>query len=396
MSVRAFCLECGEALDGPLDSGEVRPCPKCGSTSRHIVAVDSATLSIYESSELKGREPGRKRPFLEQRQGASFFRKAQRWVQHFRRIDRRNNRYDEVVADSDGTLIHECHEPLTEHTDHGDASKRTPNQRLERARQARPKVRKPVLAPLSRSPLAGIGGTSMPAAPRVTDPDTPTTSFLVPFLASVFHGLRFLSLHWLLARIRWLRNLNQAGFVEGWAVFHTVLALVLALVAHGGLYPGVVAGFLIYAGLRVLELVVYLVNVLIFDEWREKRAGCPYAVVGYRRLLLLLLLNYAELVLWFGAALLAFHQLSWLSLHDPSLAGAFRTALVAMVSLSLDGVQPMNGCARTLLAFQPLVGAFLTLLTLARFVSLMPLPASKDPAEGPGRFGRHYGKNKSG
>jgi uncharacterized Zn finger protein (UPF0148 family) len=132
LSVRAFCPECGEALAGPLDTGEVCPCPKCGPTSRHIIAVDNATLSIHESSQLKGREPGRKRPFLEQRQGASFFRKAQRWVQHFRRIDRRNNRYDEVVADSDGTVIHECHEPLTEHTDHDAAAKRTPSQRFER------------------------------------------------------------------------------------------------------------------------------------------------------------------------------------------------------------------------------------------------------------------------
>lgn len=217
----------------------------------------------------------------------------------------------------------------------------------------------------------------------VTDPDVPTGSFVVPLFASIFHGLHSISPYLLLRRIPWLCKVNQAAFVDGWVIFNTVLASGAALLAYRRICPSVVTGLSVWACLRVPEMLTSLVDVLLFAEWRARREGRPYAVVGYRRLLLLLLLNYAELVFWFATALLTFWELQWLRLGDPSLAGVLRTAFVAMVSLSLDGVQPLNVHARVLLAVQAPVGAFLTLLTLARLISFLPIPPSKDPMDGP-------------
>jgi hypothetical protein len=40
----------------------------------------------------------------------------------YRRIDRDNDRYDEVVIDPEtGEIVHESHEPLSEHWGHGSA-----------------------------------------------------------------------------------------------------------------------------------------------------------------------------------------------------------------------------------------------------------------------------------
>ncbi len=40
----------------------------------------------------------------------------------YRRIDRDNDRYDEVVIDPEtGEIVYECHEPLSEHWGHGSA-----------------------------------------------------------------------------------------------------------------------------------------------------------------------------------------------------------------------------------------------------------------------------------
>jgi phage FluMu protein Com len=101
------------------------PCPKCGSTSRLFQKTLAATAIGRVTLGLKGREAGRRKPFLKQISGASYFRKAQRWVERLLRIDRHNNQYREVVTDPEtGVIIHKCEEPLSEHRGHGDARKK--------------------------------------------------------------------------------------------------------------------------------------------------------------------------------------------------------------------------------------------------------------------------------
>jgi hypothetical protein len=176
----------------------------------------------------------------------------------------------------------------------------------------------------------------------------------------------------------WILRLRRSdGFAEAWAVFNMVLAAGMAVLACTEACRKVVGALILgYAGVRVFELMVYLVNVLLLDPFRKRRAGTRYCLVDDCRFLLLLLHNYAEVVFWFAATLLLLAQWSLLSLGDPSFWGVLRTAFVGMVSLSLEGVRPLQECARVILAAQPWVGAFLTLLTLARLVSLIPAPES--------------------
>ena len=121
------CGQCRTPLDEPLQTQtESRiPCPRCGSTSRLTEKAHAATISFRALLGMKAREPGRRKPFLEQFSGASFFWKAQRWVDRLMRFDKRNDQYQEVVTDPEtGTIIHKCEEPLSKHRGHGDARKK--------------------------------------------------------------------------------------------------------------------------------------------------------------------------------------------------------------------------------------------------------------------------------
>ena len=143
------------------------------------------------------------------------------------------------------------------------------------------------------------------------------------------------------------------------------------------------SGLLIYGGLRVFELVVYHANVLLFDQWRAHRAGEPYRLRGYLRTLLLLLHNYAELIFWFMAALFAFHARTYLVLDNTSFTSVLRTALLSMVTFSSDGIRAMEWCGLVLLTVESVVGVFMTVMVLARVLSLIPTPETQERTEGP-------------
>jgi hypothetical protein len=213
--------------------------------------------------------------------------------------------------------------------------------------------------------------------------ESPPASFIVPVWAAIFRALSVISLFGLLRwAMPWLQDKNRSyAVVETWVVAHTALALFAALLAHAGVASTLVTVLLVYGGFRVFEIVVTQVNVLLFDEWRARRAGRSYSLRGYRRILILLLHNYAEVVFWFVAALVSFNRWSWLVLDDPSFSATFRATLLSMVAFSTEGVRPLGRYAGVLLTLQSLVGVFMTVLTLARFLSLMPTPATQEPTE---------------
>lgn len=213
--------------------------------------------------------------------------------------------------------------------------------------------------------------------------DNPPTSFIVPMWAAIFHAFSVISLLWLLRHIfPWLRDKKRSyAVVEVWVVAHVALALFAALLASYGVTSLLLTIFLLYGALRVFEIIVTQANVLLFDEWRARRKGQRYSLRGYRRILILLLHNYAEVVFWFVAALLAFNSWSWLALDQPSLSATFRATLLSMVAFSMEGVRPLGRFAAIFLTVQSLVGVFMTLLTLGRFLSLIPAPATQEPTE---------------
>lgn len=51
--------------------------------------------------------------------GEEYTKTSKEWSNIDRKIDRKNDTYDEVIKNSKGEITHDCHEPLHEHTGHG-------------------------------------------------------------------------------------------------------------------------------------------------------------------------------------------------------------------------------------------------------------------------------------
>jgi hypothetical protein len=109
------CSGCGEAI---TDVCEPRhPCAKCGSTARTaaLTLVESVDLKDYTKTHWKHRESGRK-VVLEVISGDDYHRTTGKWNVMHRRIDRKNDQYEETFRDREtGHVLHHNEEPLSMH-----------------------------------------------------------------------------------------------------------------------------------------------------------------------------------------------------------------------------------------------------------------------------------------
>ncbi len=81
----------------------------------HKKRIEVKTTMLASLRE-RGKRLGRGRWFVDAFSGWEFWRNGRRMVRKMRRLDREGDWYDEVVTDPQtGEIIHECHEPLSEH-----------------------------------------------------------------------------------------------------------------------------------------------------------------------------------------------------------------------------------------------------------------------------------------
>lgn len=126
MSVTAetiVCGNCGAPLQDALPSDDPtqrKPCASCGRTKRSYQVVIVASLTLRGGLRRKAKSPGDKRPHFEAFDGPNPSRDLGKLVHREQVIDRENDRYFERVTDYDtGKLLHECEEPLSQHSGHG-------------------------------------------------------------------------------------------------------------------------------------------------------------------------------------------------------------------------------------------------------------------------------------
>ncbi|RUO38605.1 hypothetical protein CWE13_02870 [Aliidiomarina shirensis] len=206
-------------------------------------------------------------------------------------------------------------------------------------------------------------------------------TFILDFWASIFKVLGKISFFNL---VRFIFPGTKTGvFSEAWALGHVFLSIlsVPAVLYIQNYYVGLFIA--VYALLRVFEVVVYQTNVLLFDEYRATKAGKEYALHGYRRMVVLLMQNYFEIIFWFAAQYIFFNGLFSFSVagsHE-SVFGAIYTSFVVMTSFGYYNVTPLGVLAYSLVIGQAMIGLFMTLLSLARFIGLIPTPKSRDITE---------------
>jgi hypothetical protein len=114
--VWARCIDCGTELKQSDNR-----CPKCGSIKKSFVRMASESIGIRDGIILKQRRIGVKKFLLEiiDRWKSSGDPKLKQEVHEFRVIDKGKNEYHHIVKDAKtGEVIHEEHEPLSQHKQH--------------------------------------------------------------------------------------------------------------------------------------------------------------------------------------------------------------------------------------------------------------------------------------
>ena len=206
-------------------------------------------------------------------------------------------------------------------------------------------------------------------------------SFIVEGWSKVFDILGKVSLFWIV-RKKLPATAKSYGFVELWVIGHLLLSIILlrmCSVPNLQWWEAVAVG---YGVVRIFEVLIYQINVVLFGEYRAKRVGKPYAVRGFRRIVVLLLHNYVEIAFWFA---LFYRNLDWAFETGRVALNSFFASLnfsfVTMTNFGYTTIVPKETLGDVLIFIQSAIGLFMVLLILARFISLLPKPKTLDEFE---------------
>jgi hypothetical protein len=206
-------------------------------------------------------------------------------------------------------------------------------------------------------------------------------TFIVKFWSKVFELLSWIS------PFRWICSIFKKPtrsyfFVDVWVTTHVIFVLLLLTLSSPGSSSSFRFILILYGSLRTFEILIYQINVMFFDEYRTKNAGREYAIKGYRRLVILLLQNYLEIIFWYAFAYSTFNT-SFLN-NNISLnttLQALALSFNAMTSFGLTIFQPVNMMGFFLYFSQAAIGVFMVVTILAKFIAIIPQPKSLDELE---------------
>lgn len=209
-------------------------------------------------------------------------------------------------------------------------------------------------------------------------------SISVEFWNSVFYFLGRLSAFAILYPIarKNIRNKSDQwwyDFVDIWVLGHlglSILAVFLVSRLEDHWLSYIIVG---YGFLRVFEIVIYQVNVLLFDEYRARKRGVEYKIRGYRRMIVNLFNNFGEIMFWFGSSYVLFAT----SLHDShlSIPAVLFNSFSVMTTFGVSELQVKTEAGLAILWFQSTSGLLMSLLSISRFIGLLPKVESIDEFE---------------
>lgn len=155
-------------------------------------------------------------------------------------------------------------------------------------------------------------------------------------------------------------------FSDLWVIIHLILGLAACfIVAHSSLM-WLRWLFVIYAVLRTFEIFVYQINVLLFDPIKVGRAN--YRIKSATRMILLLLCNIVEYILWFSVIYLFVFR------NSGSEVSAMEMIHESFLIIS-NNARPEeipNSFVAAIGYVEFVLGMFMNILCLARFISLLP------------------------
>ena len=194
--------------------------------------------------------------------------------------------------------------------------------------------------------------------------------FILPFWEKIFKSLSKISTFYLIMLMK--KNITHR-FVEKWVLFNLLLSIASSILIYstGNKFLSVL--FCVYGALRVFEVLIYQINVLLFDPYRANKKGRRYSIKSPTRMVILLLHNYFELVFWYST-----FYLGMLVIFNIEIIGSWGTYLkISMLCFMTFDASIVEGNAllRSLsnIAFIEVIsGLIMTIISLARFIGILP------------------------
>jgi len=134
-----------------------------------------------------------------------------------------------------------------------------------------------------------------------------------------------------------------------------------------------------YGFLRVFEIIIYQINVLLFDEYRCKIQGKDYKIRGYRRMIINLFSNFVEITFWFASSYAVFT--TSISDIDLSIPRLIFNSFSIITTFGISELEIKNETGLFILWFQSIAGLLMTLISISRFIGLLPKIESMDEYE---------------
>ena len=164
---------------------------------------------------------------------------------------------------------------------------------------------------------------------------------------------------------------GDARFSEMYVLMHVCLSIVcLPLLSHLRIPSYVENIVLFYAAYRIFEIVLVNINIFLSPEPN---------LSGIRRSIILLFHNYIELLFWF-ACIYLLRPGCFKYIADSAIRSLY-FSVVTMTTLGYGDIKPVKDIGRVIVSIQTLVGLFMGIGILARFISMLPQVSTKDPEE---------------
>lgn len=199
-------------------------------------------------------------------------------------------------------------------------------------------------------------------------------SFLVDFWEYIFDKLSRISIFYWIRKL--LRNMSYR-FVDYWVIGNMIVAIMCSIISFNlaPSYRVVYYVFITYGVLRVFEIIVYQINVILFDPYRTRRRGKTYKIKSVTRMVIALIHNYIEIIFWYTTFVIIILKLSDANiylLYTEILASSvlcFTTFNKSVLgSLANDNVALLSQIA----FWEIISGLIMTIISLARFIGILP------------------------
>lgn len=208
-----------------------------------------------------------------------------------------------------------------------------------------------------------------------------TRSFLVPMWELALTWLEKVSFFYLL-RWKFPVTTRKYWFVDTWVFGHLIISIASVYLVSYGSTPQLLAKIIaVYGFMRVFEIFIYQLNVLLVHPFRKESVS-TYTLLSYRRMTVALIHNFFEIIFWFATTYVAFQFTFEHSLEKLNPIIIIYYSFLAMVSYTSNlDKSGWTLFATSILHVQAIIGLFMTVLSFARFITLLPKAETMDELE---------------